>query len=98
MRNSCAYEGVNGVNLRDLRLLQLWLLRRLVLLFVCSPILALSRRLVPPSTLLNVRHLLQIVVLSLQRLALSEQSPRVRMKSPHEHGRTAGALEFLMRI
>jgi len=29
----CAYEGVNGVNLRVLRLLQL----RLVLLFVCSP-------------------------------------------------------------
>jgi hypothetical protein len=63
MSTACAYEGVNGVNLRFFRLLQLRRLLWLVLLFVCSPILVLSRRLVPRCPL-NLRHLLQIVFLT----------------------------------
>jgi hypothetical protein len=61
METPCAYEGVNGVNISFFRRLQL----RLVPLFVCSPILASFCRLVPRFTSLYVRHLLQIVVLSL---------------------------------
>jgi hypothetical protein len=62
--------------------------------FAYSPILASFCRLLSP---LNLRPFLQTVVLSLQRLALSEQSPRVGIKylmsmgEPHEHGSTACA-------
>jgi hypothetical protein len=80
----CAYEGVNGVNLRGLRLLQLRLLLRLV--FVCSPIPALSRRLVPLFTSLYVRHLPRIVVLPQYTLVIFSRSPH---KKPHQHGRIA---------
>jgi hypothetical protein len=37
MSTACTYAGVNRVNIRILRLLQLRLLLRLVLLLVCSP-------------------------------------------------------------
>jgi hypothetical protein len=79
----CAYDGVSGVNLR-FYLLQLWLLLPFVLPFSHSSILASFYGLVRRFTSLYVRHLLQIVVLSLQPLALSEQSPRLRIKEPHE--------------
>jgi hypothetical protein len=37
-------------------------------------------------------------VTSLPRLALSEQSPRVRMQSPHEHGRTTCTYERVNEV
>jgi hypothetical protein len=58
-------------------------LLRLVLLFVCSPILALFRRRVPRFPL-DLRHLLQIVVLTQYTLAI----PSGSHEKPHEHGRT----------
>jgi hypothetical protein len=61
------------------------LLLRLVLLFVCSSILALSRRLVPPFTSLNVHNLPRIIVLPQYALVI----PSGRIKQPHDHGRTS---------
>jgi hypothetical protein len=68
-RTACAYEGVNGVDLSIFRRLLL----RLVLLFVRSPILALSRHLVSRFPL-SPRHLLRIVVLTQYTLAIPSRS------------------------
>jgi hypothetical protein len=68
----CAYDGVNGVNTRFFR--QLQLLLRLILLFLCSPIPALSRRLVPRFTSLYIRYLSRIVVLTQYALVIPSGS------------------------
>src|ERR1700733_14908810 len=104
MKTPSAYEGVSGVNLRFLRLLQLWLLLPFVLPFSRSSILASFCGLVPRFASLYVRHLLGIVVLCLERLALSKQSlafgrkSRMSMGESHELGRTTFAYEYPMYI
>jgi hypothetical protein len=70
-RTACVYEGVNGVNISCFRRLQL----QLVLLFMCSPILASCRRPVP---LLNLHYLLQIVVLAQYARAIHFRSRKER--------------------
>jgi hypothetical protein len=77
MEKPHAHMGESIESISAFCLLRLRLLLLLVLPRACSPILASFCHLAPP---LNLRHLLQIFVLSLQRLALSEQSARVAIK------------------
>jgi hypothetical protein len=76
-RIACAYEGVSGVNISSSRRLQLQFLLRLVLPFACSPILALSRLLVPQFTSLYVRQLARIVALSQYALVIPLRSHKI---------------------
>jgi hypothetical protein len=77
----CAYDGVNRVNTRFFRRVLLLLLLLFILLFVCSPIPALSGRLVPRFTSLYVRHLPRIVRVLTQD-ALVIPSPWHKIKRP----------------
>jgi hypothetical protein len=88
MSTPCAYEGVNGVNLRFVAQSFRQLLDQI--LSAPSSIDVLFR--LYYSVVLNLRHFASLVVLSIvltQDAFANSQSPCVRLKNPHEHGRTA---------